>query len=210
MLGKIAIALMGISQSWQKYSAASIMLPHALFHPIVTFILMNLFAAAFRLDSTAVFGPSTFYLLIGIQFRLRRIIEEPIVHIRLIAFVIAFLLMCVLSPPRHLHHAAILPKLALHQFFGITAVIVIANRRGCETIADIVYTLKSVFIDAIPLVSDALRRLHSYPASCRKVRATYQRIVMIIGRHIFFSQLSKITSRLVKRSQMLWYQYRAS
>jgi len=174
---------------------ASIILLHSLFLPVVTFILVNLLTVALRSDPAAVFGPSAFYLLIRIQFRLREI-TELVVHVHLMAPVITFLLMYVLSPPWHVYHAAVSPKLALHQFFGIATII--DDRHGRETVADIVYTLESIFIDAILLVNAASPRHRSYPASCCRIRAFYQVIAAVISRHMFFLQVrSKLTPEII-------------
>lgn len=138
---------------------------------------MNLLTVALRSDPAAVFGPSAFYLLIRIQFRLREI-TELVVH--LMASVVTFLLVYVLSPPWHVHHAAVLPKLALHQFFGIATII--GDSHGCKTVADIVHTLKSVFIDAILLVNAASPWHRSYLASYCRIRTFYQVIATFISR----------------------------
>jgi len=175
------------------------MLPPALFHLVVTFILMNLLAAALRFDPAAVFGPSAFYLLVRIQFRLRGIIE-PVVHVFLMVPVVAFLLVYILPSSRHVHHATIPPKLALHQFIGITTVIVIGDWCRCKIIADVVHTMDPVLINAILLMNAASPRHRSYPASCCKVRAIYQISVIVskIRRHVFFLQVrSKLASEII-------------
>lgn len=145
------------------------MLPFTLFHPVVAFSLVNLLAAALWSDPATILGPSAFYLLIRIQFRLRGIIEAFVVHVPLMAPVVAFLLVYILSSPRHIHHAAVSPKLALHQFFRIAAVIVIGDRRGRETVANFVYILESVLVDAILLVNAASPWYRSYLTSCCRV-----------------------------------------
>lgn len=176
------------------------MLPYALFHPIITFILVNLFAAAFRPDPAAVLEPSAFHLLVRIQLRLisLRGITEVVVHIPLMmASVVAFLFVYVLPSPRHVHHAAVSPKLALHQLAGIAAVI--SDRGGRETVADIVHTLEPILVDAILLVDAASPRHRPYPASNSRVWALYQVIVAVvkIGRHMFLLQVrAKLAPKL--------------
>lgn len=171
------------------------MLPHALFHPIVTFILVNLLAAAFWLDPAAILEPSAFHLLVRIQYRLRGVIEV-VIHVSLMASIVAFLFVYVLPSSRHVYHAAELPKLARHQFFGIAD---ISDRRGREIVADIAHTLEPVLVDAIFLVDAASPRHCPYPASSSGVRTLYQIIVAVlkIGRHVFFLQVrSKLTSEI--------------
>lgn len=171
------------------------MLPHTLFHPVVTFILVNLLAVTLRSDLAAELGPSALYLLVRIQlqFRLRGIVAI-VVHTPL-AFVVAFLFVHVLPSSRHVHHAAVLPKLAMHQFFGIAA-----DRCGCETFTDIVYILELVLVNAIVLVNGASPRHRSYPATCCRVGALYQIVVAVrkISRHMFFLQVrSKLTPEII-------------
>lgn len=143
------------------------MLPYALFHPIITSILVNLLAVTFRSDPAAVLEPPAFHLLVRIQYRLRGI-TEVVVHIPLMmASVVAFLFVYVPPSPRHVHHAAVSPKLALHQLLGVAAII--SDRRGRETVADIVHTLEPILVDAILLVDAASPRHRPYPASSSSV-----------------------------------------
>lgn len=172
------------------------MLPSALFHSIVTFILVNLSAAAFRSNPAAVLEPSAVYLLVRIQFRLWEIIKL-VLHAPL-ASIVAFLFVYVLSSPRHVHHAAVSPKFALHQFVGAAAAI--RDRHARETVADIVHPLEPILVDAILLVDAASPSHRSYIASSCSVWALYQIIVTVakISRHVFFFQVrSKLAPEII-------------
>lgn len=189
---------MSVFPGWRKYSITPVIPVRALHHSVITLILMNLLAATLRPNPTAVFRPAALHLLFGIQFRLRRIREKLIV--RLMAVVVALLLVNVFPPPRHAHHAAVSPELALHQFFGIAAVIVIADRHGRECVADGVHAFELVPVVAKLLVNVTSPRHHSYPAAYQGIRTLHQIIVTVseIGRHVLLLQVRpKLASRII-------------
>lgn len=126
------------------------------------------------------------------------------------ALVVAFLLVDVFPSSWHSHHAAVSLELALHQFVGIAAVIVIGDRCGRETVANVVYGLELVLIDAKLLVNATSPRHRSHPATRCGIRALHQILVTVmkIGRHVLLLQMrSKLTPEITILKRLTWHRW---
>lgn len=154
-IGVFAGSLVSVFPGRYKHGVTAVILVGALFHPVITLVLVYLLATTFRSHSATVRGPSAFHLLLRIQFRRHPDAIGLVVRLPVIASVVTLLLMHGLTPPRHSHHATVTPELALHQLLGIAVVIVIDERRARQTLADVVHAVKLVLVDAKVLVNVA-------------------------------------------------------